>query len=197
MVLERPYPSKKNIYKRFLFTTMECFLSSPVIFSMFIYPVLLLYGGNLAKPFRRMKGTIKAFGIRFTNFQATIGISRLEELEGHNSKRVELAKHLDKLLRNSLKLQVIKEGGEPIYYNYVIDNNAPDKLCGKLLFRGVDTDRFFNCDCSSLFQVGHCYPNAARAVKNLIQIPLYHQLKEKDIEYIALMLRKSINSGDE
>lgn len=196
MVLRRPYPSKKNIYKRFIFTFLEHIVSLPLVFSVFIYPVLLLCGGNLARPFRRIKSRIKTFGTRFTNLQAIIGISRLDKLEIYNSKRIAFAQYLGELLKDKCKLQLVKECDGSAYYNYVIESNFPDKLCRKLLFRGIDTDRFLNYDCSNFFQAETSYPNAVNAVKKLVQVPLYGQLSKKDIEYIALALLQSANSGN-
>jgi len=185
---ELPYPRTKDVFKRFLFSVAEFFLTRPFIFIIFIYPVLILSSltnKNLSKFFRKTKSSLKKFEIKFTNFQAFIGIERLRGLNKNNSTRVALATLMTGLVKDNFKVQKAHPAANSVYYSYVAEGENCDDLSKKLLFKGVDTDRFFNHDCSNFYKKRQDYPITQKAIKSLIQLPMYHQLSRKDIIYIA------------
>lgn len=190
------YPRARDISKRFIFCIAESVATLPFIFPIFIYPVLfysVLTGRDLTKFFRKAKHGFKKFEVKFSNFQAAIGLKKLKDLDRNISKRVYLASILNDLIKNNFKLQENYEGTSHVYYNYVLENKNAKTLSKELFYRGIDTDNFFHCDCSELFTEKEDFPIAKKAINELIQLPLYHQLNKKDILYIANTLNKISN----
>ena len=79
------------------------------------------------------------------------------------------------------------EGSEPIYMSFVVHHENRDGLMSALRARGVDTTTGYMNDLSDheLFQAHRrpC-PNAAKAMAELLHIPVHPNLTKGDVEHI-------------
>ncbi|MCP4133167.1 MAG: DegT/DnrJ/EryC1/StrS aminotransferase family protein [bacterium] len=188
-----PYPKPKDLFKRLFFSFLEFILTSSLIFSTCVYPILLfskLLNKDPGKSFRKTKNKVKIFNTKYTNFQAHLGIKRLETLEEYTAKRTAHADILTRKLAGAYRVQHKHDSASSIYYSYAIESSEKEKLVKQLLFKKIDADSFNNHNCfeNETETAWTEYPAAHTALTRLIQVPVYHQLKKRDLDYIAGIL---------
>jgi dTDP-4-amino-4,6-dideoxygalactose transaminase len=126
--------------------------------------------------------------------QAAVGLKQLERIETLNGSRMRNGQALDKGLNNVQGLGVpsYPDGSEPIYMSFVVHHSNRDALMTALRARGVDTTTGYMSDLSDhpLFQDHRrpC-PNAARAMAQLLHIPVHPNLKESDVAHLISAVR--------
>ncbi|MFT5683544.1 MAG: hypothetical protein ACI8RZ_004476 [Myxococcota bacterium] len=129
--------------------------------------------------------------------QAAVGLSQLGRIEGLNGARIRNGRSLDETLAHVPGLTVpdYPEGAEPIYMSFVAHHADRDGLARELRARGVDTTVGYMSDLSDheLFaEYRKPCPNAARAFKELLHIPVHPNLREKDLRHMAEAVRASV-----
>ena len=128
--------------------------------------------------------------------QAAVGRKQLSRIEQLNGARMRNGQALDKGLAHvdGLDVPQYPDGAEPIYMSFVVHHRDRDALAAALRRRGVDTttgymNAFgdhplfpeFKADC----------PNAARAARSLLHIPVHPNLRRKDLDHMVESVRSA------
>jgi len=185
-----------EITKSFLFVLF----SNPVIFSLFLYPLLLIFKKNdLLEIIFKEKNLLSE---RFSNkievpsvIKAALGLRQLDVLEEINNRRRENGKYLAALL-NELREYLIYphpcEKSHPVYLSFPILVKNRERVKRYLLQKGIDSTVGFLKACHLLkpfqYQNASC-PNAEFIEQNILHLPVHHKLNKTDLEYIAKMLK--------
>lgn len=137
------------------------------------------------------------YRVKFTNLQAAIGLKQLEELDMYNNMRIENAKILTNVLKDSgLKIPHTLPYVKSIYLNYVIQVKNKKRIIKKLLKRGIDVTEGYVKSCSDLEEFQRfktdCPISDALSRDNLY-LPIQPPLGERHMTYIADCLKKLID----
>jgi len=184
-------PNRFVLTRKFILANLLSFLTNPIIFSLFVYPFLIisnLFRKDIIYRFFEDVGTtgIKQKNlIRFSNFQALLGLEQMRNLEIRLKKQ---RYNIDTLIRNinrkKVKFQKAVFNSQPVYLHFTLLSRNRSKLMIKLLWKGIDTQVSWMKSCSSK---GECQISDMLS-ERAIYIPIYHDLTEKDIKYIADVL---------
>jgi dTDP-4-amino-4,6-dideoxygalactose transaminase len=179
--------NKIELLKKIIATYLEKWflptpLSFPVLyllsFSKFKKIIEIIYR-NIQKP--------PSNKYRYTEVQSYLGIEKLKNLEERNVERREKANLLKSLLNENIKPQIIEEKTLSNYYFFVaLLNGNIKEVRQKLLFKGIDAgiENEIADDCSAILSSQNC-PNSNKVFKHAIQLPLYEDISEHKIKYIA------------
>ena len=124
------------------------------------------------------------------SIQAAVGMKQLDRIEELNAARVVNGIYLDTNLQSvsNLSAPEYPKDAEPIYMSFVVHHKDRKKLAQALLRRGVDTTTGYMNDMSTheLFPEfrSNC-PNATKANKELLHIPVHPNLTECDRKHIV------------
>jgi len=187
--------STGQLIKKVSFTIFEYLLTSPWIFSLLLWPVLLLSENvlsmNLEKIFKRVKRNVKGFkGGRMTNYQASVGIAELKTIDSRIAKIEANVSLLKKLISSPSEKKIISK--KPVFPSFVIRTKEKTHLKKKLLLRGIDSGLESSQNCASLFFSDQKYISATILENELLQLPLNETTTHKDI----IRMGKHINRGD-
>ncbi len=188
------YPKFFKIIKKIVFTVIESLLTHPFFFTVFIYPLLLFaifLNKDLIKFAKKTKGQFKLVETRYSNFQASIGLSKLERLDRQLEKRITNARFLIEKLNKNIPVQKLDRYTKSIFYYFVIQSGDNYKLSKALLKKGIDVATHIAQDCSKTKDSELEYPVARRANDTALQIPIYPQLSKRDINRIAEILNRN------
>jgi len=130
---------------------------------------------------------------RLDEIQAAILRVKLKHLDGWNKRRREIAKLYNQLLKNSQKivLPIEKEFGKHVYHLYVIRLKNRDSLCKYLFKNGIQTLIHYPIPVhlQKSYQIlGYSFealPVTEKCAKEILSLPIYPNLKDTEIEYIA------------
>ncbi len=139
----------------------------------------------------------KGFNSRLDELQAAILRAKLLYLDYWNARRQELARRYDQLLQGlPIKLPQTVAWGEHVFHLYVIRCDRRDQLCSFLAERGIQTIihypvpvhrqeayRDLNMPLGAL-------PEAEKAAQEIVSLPLYPEILEDEIEYVAATIRE-------
>lgn len=137
--------------------------------------------------------------------QAAVGLKQLDRIESLNGARIRNGRALDSGLAHvpGLGVPEYPEGAEPIYMSFVVHHPNRDALAAALRNRGVDTTTGYMNDLSDhpLFSAHKrpC-PNAAKAMSELLHIPVHPNLRQAEVDHMiesvrAATLETDPNSG--
>ncbi len=196
--------SKHNL-KAFIKIAAEVYFTNKAIFSLFVYPVIVimnLIGSDLVDRLIEDKYVLEDGKIDgnlpFYNFQAAVGQIQLKRLDGLNNKRICNARLLSKLLSDIDKTKVpsVADDGTHVALYYCIVTDQIKALRKYLALRGVDTKRGTIKACSALnfFNNSTKCPVAEEISDNVIELPCYPDLTVRDIYYQADLIRKFYGS---
>lgn len=200
----KSYPEAKKgvIIRKFVFMNTVHFFMKSFLFNSLIFPgiyVSNLFSEDIINILFEDKGLLRNFTdkycVKYSNLQAAIGLRRLESLEENNKKRIENANILNKYLHPAIKRQRQVSGAKPVYlyYSVVLENRS--RIKRRLLNYGIDTQASWNVSCPSLNlfkDYATDSPVADGLEKSSLYIPVYPDLKEKDLKYIAERINKEI-----
>ncbi|MFH1441744.1 MAG: aminotransferase class I/II-fold pyridoxal phosphate-dependent enzyme [Candidatus Omnitrophota bacterium] len=190
-------PISLNILlKEILITWLIAITANKFIFSLFIYPILLINSFfsdrdllliSFNKTFKKI--TNKKTEIRLlTNLQAAIALLRLKSLDYSNINRIKNIKILQKYLKKDILDTEIKSIPGSIYYFYILLSENRNKLSKYLLQNGIDTGKYVMRNVAALYGDISRYPICEQIYENSIQIPIHSYLNPKEIKYIADIL---------
>ena len=203
MSYKEPFPSTYPLLKKLLFSHMESLLLGPKAFFLSGFPVLYLY--SLTGDYNRV--TIKTwekirplypipvnYRKRFTNIQAKLGLKSLAMLDHHNDLARANAKEYDATLNEipSIMLPRMIEGALSNYYQYCIRVSDPYKLSQKAIRRRIDICPLHIDICNTLELFSESYSPCphAESMSQTLQIPVYEDLKERDLRRIIRVMKK-------
>lgn len=130
------------------------------------------------------------------NIQAAVGLKQLQRIEALNGSRMRNGRALDQGLAhvNGLGVPAYPEGAEPIYMSFVVHHPNRDALMSELRGHGVDTTTGYMSDLSDhpLFaEYKRSCPNATRAMRELLHIPVHPNLTKKQVQHLIESVRSA------
>ena len=130
---------------------------------------------------------------------ATLGV-KLKHLPAWNTARRRIAGRYRELLApataNGLRLPREAAGAESVYHLYVVRHAARDQLREHLGTRGVGSAMHYpvplhlqKCFASLGHKAGD-FPVAERAARECLSLPIYPELADEQVEYVATAIRE-------
>jgi len=143
---------------------------------------------------------IEGINSRLDEIQAAILRVKLRHLSKWNKLRQKNAKIYDKLFKNInnvITTQIIKDS-KVVYYFYVIRIKNRKKIQTKLKKSGISTGMHYPLPLH--IQPAYKYlgykkgdfPNAEKASNEILSLPIYPELTEKQIKFIVNTIRKNL-----
>lgn len=128
------------------------------------------------------------------NIQAAVGLKQLDRIESLNGSRMRNGRALDQGLAHveGLEVPTYPEGSEPIYMSFVVHHPNRDALMAALRSSGVDTTTGYMNDLSDhpLFaEHKRPCPNAAKAMRELLHIPVHPNLTNRQVRHLIEAVR--------
>lgn len=136
------------------------------------------------------------FNSRLDEIQAGILLVKLKRIDDYNRKRREKASIYSMLLARSLKLPYEKDGAYHVYNQYTIMTKKRDTIREGLRENGISSVVYYPRPLHLQEALGFLgyregdFPNAEKASREVLSLPMYPELEEPLIEKIA----KIINS---
>lgn len=190
-IIERlPSPSPIKITRKISFTLLESILTNPYIFSITMYPLLCIltfFNIDIKRLAKKAKKKFKLSETSYTNFQAYIGYKKLPSLESLLKKRIENAEFIISKMHINAKHQMPSPRVKAIYYYLAVDNSNSVISSGEFLKQGLDINYNIMPNCAGSLGK-QAYPVAEMAANRLIVIPVYPQLKNKDLTRIIRVI---------
>ncbi|MCX5705409.1 MAG: DegT/DnrJ/EryC1/StrS family aminotransferase [Candidatus Omnitrophica bacterium] len=189
-----PSPDYFKMVNKLLISIFEAILTTPLLFTIFVYPFLLLaelFNLNLVDSYKMAKKNFKNQKVRFTNYQAFIGLMQLCQLDQNNFKRALNGKILSEKLDNRIIIRKENPTCESIYYYLIIRSKNIRRLSRKLLLKGIDTGKFVMENCSKMYTQDSECRIAEMIFDESLQIPVSHRMKKEEIEYIARQINRN------
>ncbi|MFA6133691.1 MAG: DegT/DnrJ/EryC1/StrS family aminotransferase [Phycisphaerae bacterium] len=138
---------------------------------------------------------------RLDVLQAAALLVKLPLLEGWSAARRANAAKYDKLLADcpAIKTPVVRAGNTPIFNLYVIRAPRRDELMAHLQAAGIGCGIYYpvplhqqECFASLGGQRGDC-PVAEQAAAEVLALPIFSELSDAQIEYVAAKVREFYN----
>ena len=144
--------------------------------------------GQKVKYFHLMKG----YNSRLDTIQATVLRVKLKYLDKGNEKRRKIASLYDKYLKNSgVVTPYISEDSLSVYHIYPIQSGKRDDLLNFLVKNGIGAQIHYPIPIhlqEAYKELGYKmgdFPVCEAFAKRIISLPMYPQLTEKEIKYVA------------
>ena len=200
------YPDKKRAIKETV-TGMAMYVAThPLVYWATVHPAVV-WGNKMGKDpiherfgeaecvYSTLPESYQQYG-KALAVQAAVGMKQLERIERLNGARRKNGQALDLGLKGlkSLELPTYPDGSEPIYMSYVIHHEDREQFASKLRERGVDTTTGYMNDMSDhpLFQEYRMpCPNAAKANKQLLHLPVHPNLSVVDRQHLIESVRET------
>ena len=180
------------LVKRLGKTTFERVVTGPLAFNLGVYPALRLAaarsgeGEAFASGYVADHFTMAGRTGRYTNFQASLGLTELSEHRDRLGRRVANAERLIGRLRDRVALQEPEDGAARANY-MLVTGLFPDRprVCAELLRRGVDTKHHYMRDCARALETGEDFPGASRAEAEVLHLPAFPELAPSAVDRVA------------
>lgn len=146
-----------------------------------------------------------AWNRRLDNIQAAILSVKLKHLKTWNDKRLKNAKFYNRVLKNTpLVLPVIDKNRKHVFHLYVVrcPDNSRDKLMQYLKEAGIDTGIHYPVPIhlqkayAFLDYKKGDFPITEKLSSEILSLPMYPELTESQIEFIADKVRSFYNSAN-
>jgi dTDP-4-amino-4,6-dideoxygalactose transaminase len=134
--------------------------------------------------------TVLELGInsRLDELQAAILLVKLRHLGEWNERRREYASlYREELAGAAVRCPLDPEEGLHVYHQFVVRAPGREDLIRFLSARSIQTAIHYPrllCD-QPVFKTGGDYPNARRAVKEILSVPIFPELRREDILEVA------------
>ncbi|MFT4974745.1 MAG: perosamine synthetase [Myxococcota bacterium] len=198
------YGNKGKLAKE-VFTGLAMFIAThPKIYWATVHPAIVL-GNRLGQDpiherFGEAERTYDAVPQKYIDqgralaVQAAVGMRQLSRIESLNGARIRNGRALDMALAHvpDLTTPTYPPGSEAIYMSFVVHHRDRDALSVALRARGVDTTVGYMSSLGDhpLFEpYATSCPNAERASRELLHIPVHPNLREKDTRHISEAVR--------
>jgi dTDP-4-amino-4,6-dideoxygalactose transaminase len=187
-----PNLSKIELVSRIIRAYWESFLTTPFIFRVFIWPVLLLAnitGIDFVGKYQKSKVKERMGVFKFSNVEAKMGIKQLQALDKNNNDRVFKANLL--IGRVGSKARILKDDKKDfnIYTAFIIISNNRKELAKKLLIHGIDSETEMMQNCGRIFSNENFKCTDLMETKSL-RVPLSYQINNGEVKYIASLVRR-------
>jgi len=193
--------SPGRLFGALSYGTVASLLTRPLVFKFTVYPLIISLNACqsqwlddfMAESFS-ISSEIPSFCMqKFTNMQATIGLSQFKKRDASIDNRILNAQLLTRLIipNESVTLPHVKEGNKHVFMYYFVSAKKRNEFRRLLSFKGVDTKRDSNLACShlSIFkeEYVHC-PISEKISQENVLIPNYPLLSTDNILHIANMI---------
>ena len=149
----------------------------------------------------RDEATLWGFNSRLDELQASFANIKIKKIEFLTNRYIEIANFYNKKLSDKIRKPIIRNLYRDVYHNYVVQ--VPEKIRNilqkDLLINGVDTKIHYpiplhlqECSKDLGYKKGD-FPVSERLAKNMISLPIYPLLEQKEIEYIAFQFNSLID----
>lgn len=190
------------LFKNILVAYLLYFLTKPAIFSVTLYPLLLLFSlitKDLINSYNRIFKKLIFYGtkiFRFSNLQAFVGINTLKSYEQTILERAEKVRIFSGICKDqgleSICPDDSQTGKDIFHYFYIIKHPEKDVIARKLLFNGIDTGKYVMRNCGRLLEdSGRNYFNTEYAYNNSLQLPV-ECCDIKNMRTIARVIKRHI-----
>jgi dTDP-4-amino-4,6-dideoxygalactose transaminase len=198
-LMKYEFPSNFELFCKLVKMIFLSIFTQPIIFTLFIYPFLYLFGNDLITTLFETKVDSRnkmpsEYTKRFSNMQALIGMHELKLLENNMSKRIKNALILKEQLKNlkGIRIQEYPKFLKHAYLDFAVSVKDREKTIKKLLNHGIDVQKTWLDDCSGLSpfrEYEKDCPNSKMLAKSILYLPIYPSLKERDIMLIARVFK--------
>ena len=147
---------------------------------------------------KKYKHTIEGINSRLDEIQATILRVKLKHLKSWNKDRQKNARVYDKLFKNinNIITPYIIKNTKSVYYFYIIRVKNRKKIQTKLKKEGVSTGIHYPVPLHlqpAYKYLGHKkgdFPKTEKLSKEILSLPIYPELTEKQIKFIVNIIKK-------
>lgn len=128
---------------------------------------------------------------RMDGIQAAVLNTKLPHLEQWTTMRIHNAHIYNDLLQSSVVKPRERAGYKHVYHLYVIQHENREELAMRLKEKGIDTAVHYPVPmpfmpCYSRFNHSEIdFPNAAKIAKRILSLPMYAELSQEQIAYVA------------
>ena len=149
----------------------------------------------------RDEAELWGFNSRLDEMQAAFASIKLKRLNDWNQKYIEIAKKYNDFLSNKIVKPLTKNGFKDIFHNYIITvpKEIRNDLMSSLYEYGIETKIHYpiplhlqKCAASLGYKKGDI-PNVEKLSESMISLPIYHTLKDIEIEYVIEHVNKLVN----
>jgi len=190
------FPRIAGLLRERFITFIYALLSNRTFYTFTEYPLtvfMCLFGLDPLEIYKSLKHTeITEKRMRFTDFQASIGLEQIASLNTLISTRKRAAKIILGRLHKSIILQQIPKNCEPNYFMIPIKTSDKFRVFKKLLFKGIDSNLNYASDCSHLVK-NSLMPVAKHLSDRILTINLPFDLSDKDISYLVDVFNTTIS----
>jgi dTDP-4-amino-4,6-dideoxygalactose transaminase len=188
-------PTNFQIIEKLISNIGISIFTNPPFSNFIVYPLILLTSflniDLITKFFEDKTPFIpEKYSIKYSNFQAAVGIQQLKSIERKIKKRIKIAKILDKGLNEKIKRQIPLKNTRHVYLNYSIEVSNREAIRKKLLLHGIDTQPTWMKSCC------HSCPVSNKLEKTVLYLPIYESLSRDEIEYIIKTFNKIIEKNE-
>jgi dTDP-4-amino-4,6-dideoxygalactose transaminase len=200
-----PWPDEKRVDNRLKLGAAQRIFSAPGMFTVTAFPALLIASLYNARPdvylwekIRPLSPMPDGYRERYTNVQAALGLAGLDRLDEWTSATRAHARIMDQALTemSGVRVPIVPAGAEHVYYQYCVYAPDRDGLVRRALRRGVDVETLHVDVCSTLPLFG-AHPPApnAEAAAQVVQLPVYASLGERNARRVARKVRRLIETN--
>lgn len=136
------------------------------------------------------------FNSRLDGIQAAILRVKLKYLERHNFERQRIAEFYSNELADKADYFLpdpwLRLGREHVYHLFVLRTVKRDELKKFLAEKGIQTNIHYPLPlyCQEAYKIQQNLPVVEEVVKNILSIPLFPGMKEKEMQYVADCLKE-------
>lgn len=130
------------------------------------------------------------YNYKFSDLNAYLGISQLNQLNQFVNKRKNIAKAYSHLLKGAAKLPNLSK--ENIFWRYVIEiEKNPIEVIKEAAKYGIEIGRGVYPPLHQYLKMDDkLFQNTKKAISSLIALPIYPSLTDKEINYLMKVLNK-------
>jgi dTDP-4-amino-4,6-dideoxygalactose transaminase len=198
------WPAKKHVFKKILAGNLQRKLMGPYgfTFTMFLAFYIASFFGDsdlsryLWEKIRPLDPLTDSYRKRYTNAQALIGLTMLENIDGFNSLNRAHAAKLTAALKDvdGIEPPASPSDTESVYYQYCIRAADPDLLKHRAIRSGVDVEIMHVdiCNVLDVFEGFKTRCPVAEGTEHTLQLPVYASLTERDLNRIIDVIREAV-----
>ncbi len=175
-----------------IMTILKLFALSLAV-NPYVYAIL----NPLIQQFRE-KAPLRDFEVKkFTNYQAAVALSLLEDFYKSGQRRYENGMKIISALKGARGIRVpdIRPDTQPVFNRLPIlfeDLNRKKMVAAELLKAGIETSQMYYKPLHHMHELGYnpdAFPNAAYFAEHLLTVPCHAMLTESDIETIITIIK--------
>lgn len=146
-----------------------------------------LFKNHGSSPKEKYLNLVLGTNSRLDSIQAAILRVKLKHLKNWNKKRASQADYYNRKLKK-INFPTVSKGNVHIYHQYTIRINKRKRLIDYLKKQGIPTMVYYPLPLHlqpAFKYLGHKeYPEAEKAAKEVLSLPIYPELKRKEQDYI-------------